>query len=398
MNGLHATRYQLREKGGRLIGRLHRLDFVGSTEDEIGQAHCRRIRREFAVEQLLRDKAAIIVFDGGAYGVVARETRLDEYEPTLGATPRPARHLCHQLERALRRTEVGKIEPDVSVNNSDERHVREVEPLGDHLCTEEDVDFATGDAIENVGVSPACGRGIDVHTRHTRRRQMVEQEALHLLSAESTFAYRRTAALHARQTNRLGVAAVVTRQALGRAMDRERNRAVRTGGHVAAGAALDKGGESAPVQQQDGLLAPSDGVAQGPIQRFREHPAEWIHCNRGTLHAHVDDLHLGHRATADTFRKCQEPIRLTLRIGPALERWSRGAENHDPALGLRAHDGNVASVITRCFALLVTRLVLLVDDDGAEVGEGGEDRGSRADYDASVAGADGSKGIEPLTI
>jgi hypothetical protein len=90
---------------------------------------------------------------------------------------------------------------------------------------------------------------------------MIEQEAFDLLGAESPFPHRWTAALYARRSNRLGVATIVTRQAFGCAMDGERDRAVGADGHVTAGAALDKRGEAAPVQEQDGLLFPPDRVA-----------------------------------------------------------------------------------------------------------------------------------------
>jgi hypothetical protein len=99
----------------------------------------------------------------------------------------------------------------------------------------------------------------------------------------------------------------------------ERDGAVRTVGNVAAGAALDERRKPAPVEQQDGLLATGDGIAQRAVERLAEDAAEWIDRNGGVLDAHVDDLHPRQRATADPLRQGEESIRLAPGIGPAFE-------------------------------------------------------------------------------
>src|SRR5262245_53915301 len=55
-------------------------------------------------------------------------------------------------------------------------------------------------------------------------------------------------------------------------------------------------------------------------------------------------------------------------------------------------------MIPRRFGLLVARLVLLVDDDGAEIRERGEDRGSGADGNALLSTPKRKPRIVPLAI
>ena len=47
--------------------------------------------------------------------------------------------LRQELEGALCRAEVGQVERTVGRDDADHRHVREVEPLGDHLRTQQDL-------------------------------------------------------------------------------------------------------------------------------------------------------------------------------------------------------------------------------------------------------------------
>ena len=64
----------------------------------------------------------------------------------------------------------------------------------------------------------------------------------------------------------------------------------------------------------------------------------------------------------------------------------------------RAHDRHLARVIARRLALLVARLVLLVDDDRAEVLERREDRRARADGDALLAALEREPRVVALAV
>ena len=58
--------------------------------------------------------------------------------PTAGAS----RHLGQELERAFCRPEIGHLQPDVGRHDTDERHIREVVTLGDHLCSHQHIYLA----------------------------------------------------------------------------------------------------------------------------------------------------------------------------------------------------------------------------------------------------------------
>jgi hypothetical protein len=57
-------------------------------------------------------------------------------------------------------------------------------------------------------------------------------------------------------------------------------------------------------------------------------------------------------------------------VGPALQRWRRRAEHDRDAAFARAKDGDVARRVAHAVLLLERGVVLLVDDDQAEVGQG----------------------------
>src|SRR5881396_16834 len=50
-------------------------------------------------------------------------------------------HLCEKLESAFAGAEIGEMQGEIGVDDSDQRHVREMQTFSDHLCTNEDVDL-----------------------------------------------------------------------------------------------------------------------------------------------------------------------------------------------------------------------------------------------------------------
>src|SRR6185436_11621338 len=68
------------------------------------------------------------------------------------------------------------------------------------------------------------------------------------------------------------------------------------------------------------------------------------------------------------------------------------------ALVSRTHDRDLARMIARRLALLVAALVLLVDDDRAEIPERREDRGPRSHRNAFLPTTQGEPGVVPLPI
>jgi hypothetical protein len=112
----------------------------------------------------------------------------------------------------------------------------------------------------------------------------------------------------------------------------------------------------------------------------------------------VDDPHRGELRPPCALGQGEQFVLSRLRVGPALEARCRAAEHHHGALGARTNDGHLAGVIARRVALLVARLVLLVDDDRAEVLQRGKDRRTGAHGDALLAAAKGEPRIVALAV
>ena len=72
-------------------------------------------------------------------------------------------------------------------------------------------------------------------------------------------------------------------------------------------------------------------------------------------------------------------------VEPRLDRRRRGRQHDWRLLEPRAHDRHVARVIDDALLLLVGALVLLIDDDEAEVGERQKERRARADNHGRLA-------------
>ena len=69
-----------------------------------------------------------------------------------------------------------------------------------------------------------------------------------------------------------------------------------------------------------------------------------------------------------------------------LDRWRGGGQDDRNIAQAGTHDGHVAALIEDAVFLLEAGVVLLVDDDQAEIAEGQEQRRTRADDDARFAG------------
>ena len=60
-------------------------------------------------------------------------------------------HLREQLKRPLGGAEVRQPEPDIGRDDADERDVREIVALGDHLRADEHVELAAAKAVQQIG-------------------------------------------------------------------------------------------------------------------------------------------------------------------------------------------------------------------------------------------------------
>src|SRR6185437_16508623 len=87
---------------------------------------------------------------------------LDQHLAGPGAPPRAAGHLDDGLGEPLRCPEVTAEEPLVRIENDDQRDIREVMTLGDHLGAYQDPRFAGGHAANDFLHVPALAYDITI--------------------------------------------------------------------------------------------------------------------------------------------------------------------------------------------------------------------------------------------
>ena len=155
----------------------------------------------------------------------------------------------------------------------------------------------------------------------------------------------------------------------------------------AAGITPEYRGEAPPIQEKQCLLAAGQGLADG-LQAFLGQAFLGL----GTAQGH--GLHLGQgRLAAGPMAQAQQLIAAQLCVMPALQRGGGRAQKHrdpgQPAPG----DGHVACRVAQTLLLLVGRVVFLVDDDGAQARERGQNGQARAQDDACPAAG----GRQPVT-
>ena len=153
----------------------------------------------------------------------------------------------------------------------------------------------------------------------------------------------------------------------------------------ATGAAEDGEGVAAAVEEDDDLLAAVDGGLGFGDELAGE---DVFAGGLAELGAHVDEFDGGQGAVHDAGEHLDALVASALGVGPGLERGRGGAEDDDGVVEFGAHDGDVAAVVARGLFLLVAGVVLLVDQDEAEIDHGREDSGARTDDDAGFTAAD----------
>ena len=137
---------------------------------------------------------------------------------------------------------------------------------------------------------------------------------------------------------------------------------------------------AAPVEEEERLLAPAPRLFDAG-DRFRRQPSP----ARRALAPQVDGRNIGQRRSAEAGGQPKPAITTRLRIEAGLQRGRCGRQHDRRFFEPRAHDRHVARVVDDAVLLFVGALVLLVDDDEAEVRERQKQRRARADDDARLS-------------
>ncbi len=149
---------------------------------------------------------------------------------------------------------------------------------------------------------------------------------------------------------------------------------------MAAGVAQRQRRKAAAVEEQQRLLA----ALQRDLHRLGK-PRRDEAAARRAFAAQVDRLDRRQMLAAEPLRQMQMRVAAAPRVHLGLDRRRRRGEHDRDFLLARAHHRHVAGVIAHAVLLLVGRVVLLIDDDQAEIGVGQEQRRARADHDRHLA-------------
>ena len=144
---------------------------------------------------------------------------------------------------------------------------------------------------------------------------------------------------------------------------------------MAAGAADRNGRVTAAVQKQKRLLARVEPRSDSVPQR-RRNPVAW----REFLPAHVHGAHLRQVHLAEAVAELKLPVLAGFGIHPAFQAGGGRCQDHLRRADRGAQHRHVTCVIGHSILLLVGSVVLLIDDDQAEIAEGQEKSRTRTDY------------------
>ena len=137
---------------------------------------------------------------------------------------------------------------------------------------------------------------------------------------------------------------------------------------------------AAPIEKQQRLIAALERRLHG----FGE-PRRDIAPARRAFAAQIDCFDRRLMLAAEALGQRDAGVATAPRVHLGLDRRRRRRQHDGNFRDVRPHHRHVAGVIAHAILLLVGRVVLLIDDDEAEVGIGQEQRGARADHDLDLA-------------
>ena len=233
---------------------------------------------------------------------------------------------------------------------------------------------------------------VRVHAQHARRWEPVVQFLLDLLRARR-FGKQAFPAAHralARDLDRR--AAVVAHRPAGHRVIGHGRRARGALGHPAAQRAADHPAVAAPVEKQNGLPAACERVDQLAFQLRADHALTPF---AGEA-AHIRNHHIGQAGAEKALGQPEHRVFALFRAVIRLDRRGRRAEHKQRVLLADNVFGHVARMVARRLLGAVGAVLLLVDDEHAEVFHRREHRRARANHDARAAGFDLFEAVIPL--
>ena len=212
-----------------MVGGEFHLFLVAAFEREQRDAADGRIFQLFAEFDFLFVKTDEVVAARVLDRRMKRRERLHEHFALDVAATGATGDLREQLKGAFARAKIRLMQRQVGVNDADERDVRKMQPLRDHLRADEDVNFARAKIAEHFAVIILALHRVGVHAFDARLGKKFRERLLDLLRARAGKTDRGIFAflVRADRRNFFDVAADVAGEFLFLPMIREREAAIR---------------------------------------------------------------------------------------------------------------------------------------------------------------------------
>src|SRR6516165_6360358 len=155
----------------------------------------RRVFAPLTKLALLLPKPFEIVVSGKLYRRAERRGTLHINFPFCIASTGAPCNLSQQLKRALSSSKIGHMQSNVGVDYADQSNVRKIEPLSDHLSSDQNIDFTDSKRMKSLSIRVLSAHGICVHSGCGRRWKKLLHRAFDFFGAETSVADRRISAL-----------------------------------------------------------------------------------------------------------------------------------------------------------------------------------------------------------
>jgi hypothetical protein len=116
---------------------------------------------------LLLKKTGVVMMPGMLDGGTGRREGLDDYLPLGLTATSTTRNLSQELKSPFPSPEIGRVKPYVGIDNANKGDVRKIEPLGDHLGTQQNIDLTGPKLSQHFGIRTSTGHGVGIHPRKT---------------------------------------------------------------------------------------------------------------------------------------------------------------------------------------------------------------------------------------
>ncbi len=263
--------------------------------------------------------------------------------------------------------------------------------LGEHLRTDQQAGFATVDGAEQLFHGALARGAVAVDAQHRKIGKQDAQTLLGALGPGTDGAQIDTGAFGAVQRRPFDMAAMVAAQFVVALMQSHARIAPPALAEPAAIVAEQRGGEAAPVEKHQHLLARGQGLRHGLLQG----PGN-TRIQRPALDVQAQEAWWLRAPCA--LRQLEQGVASGMGVVQAFQRGGGGAQQDRQVFLAGAHHRQITCVVAKAFLLFVGGVVLLVEDDQARILQRCEQRRARADDDVRLAITGGQPGIQSLTI